>query len=251
MFSPSVTARVAAAALACVSFAAVAAPQIVPPEPVALERLHLRLTIDDCVFDKDSVLVELHERTLRVHHRSRQCLVPGAPEVVDILLGALPAGDYAAELVDDASGATSERIAFRVNAIARTLQFPPTPFPLADHSGIWGSPAEPGWGLSLHQGAFSTVFGAMLVFDRVNQPQWYTLQAGRWTTATRWTGSLVRSEGSPWSSAVYAPDTTRYEVVGSATLEFRMAPGQEDKATLSYSIDGQSVTKSIVRAPLQ
>jgi hypothetical protein len=251
MFSPSVTARVAVAALACVSFAAVAAPRIVPPEPVALERLHLRLTIDDCVFDKDAVHVELHERTLRVHHRSRQCLVPGAPEVVDILLGALPAGDYAAELVDDASGVSSERIAFRVNAIAGTLQFPAIPVPLADHSGIWGSPAEPGWGLSLHQGAFSTLFGALLVFDRVSQPQWYTLQAGRWITTTRWTGSLVRSEGSPWSSAVYVPDATPYEVVGSATLDFRMVPGQEDKATLSYSIDGQSVTKSIARAPLR
>lgn len=251
MPSPSVTVRLAAAAFACLSFTAFAAPQIVPSEPIALERLHLRLTVDDCVFDKDTVAVELRERTLRVHHRARQCLIPGAPEVVDILLGALPAGDYQAELVEDTSGATSERIAFRVNEIARTLQFPAIPTPLADYAGLWGSPTEPGWGLSLHQGVFSRLFGALLVFDRVNQPQWYTLQAGRWITATRWSGSLVRSEGSPWSSAVYAPDATHYLVVGSASLDFRMAPGQEDKATLSYTIDGQAVTKTIVRAPLR
>ena len=30
-----------------------------------------------------------------------------------------------------------------------------------------------------------------------------------------------------------------------------MAPGQEDKATLSYTIEGQSVTKTIVRALLR
>lgn len=251
MSSSSVAVRVAAAAFACLPFAAFAAPQIVPPKPVALERLHLRLTVDDCVFDKDTVAVELRERTLRVHHLARQCLIPGAPEVVDILLGALPAGDYQAELVEDASGAASERIAFRVSPIARTLEFPGTPFPIADHSGLWGTPAEPGWGLSLHQGVYSTLFGALLVFDRVNQPQWYTLQAGRWITPTRWSGSLVRSEGSPWSSAVYAPDATHYLVVGSASLDFRMAPGQEDKATLSYTIDGQMVTKTIVRAPLR
>lgn len=251
MPSLSLIARAAAAAFAGLSFSAFAVPQIVPAEPVALERLHLRLTVDDCVFDKDTVGVELRERTLRVHHRSRQCIVPGAPEVVDILLGALPAGDYAAELVDDASGAASERIAFRVSPIARTLQFPGTPFPVADYSGLWAASAEPGWGLSLHQGAYSTLFGALLVFNRVNQPQWYTLQAGRWITATRWTGSLVRSEGSPWSSAVYVPEATHYLVVGSASLDFRMAPGQEDKATLSYTIEGQNVTKTIVRAPLR
>ena len=251
MPGPSVTIRLAAAVFACLSFAAFAAPQIVPSEPVALERLHLRLTVDDCVFDKATVIVELRERTLRVHHRSRQCLIPGAPEVVDILLGALPAGDYEAELIDDVSGATGERLPFRVSPIARTLEFPPTPFPIADHSGLWGTPAEPGWGLSLHQGAYSTLFGALLVFDRVNQPQWYTLQAGGWVTATRWSGSLVRSEGSPWSSAVYTPDATHYLVVGSASLDFRMAPGQEDTATLNYTIDGQTVTKTIVRAPLR
>lgn len=251
MRSPFFTVRVAVAAFAGLPFSAFAGSQIVPPEPVALERVHLRLTIDDCVFDKETVGVELYERTLRVHHRPRQCLVPGAPEVVDVLLGALPAGDYAAELVDDASGVTSGYVAFRVSPVFRTLQFPSTPFPLADYSGLWGAPTEPGWGLSLHQGAYSTLFGALLVFDRLHQPQWYTLQAGRWTSATRWTGPLVRSEGSPWFSAIYAPDTTHYLVVGTASLDFRRVPGQDDAATLSYTMDGQTVTRTIVREPLR
>lgn len=251
MCSLSFTVRATAAVFACLSFTAFAGPQVVPPEPVALERVHLRLTIDDCVFDKETVGVELRERTLRVHHRSRQCLVPGASEVIDVLLGALPAGDYAAELVDDASGVASEHVAFRVSPIVRTLQFPGTPFPLADYSGLWGAPTEPGWGLSLHQGAYSTLFGALLVFDRLNQPQWYTLQAGGWISATRWTGPLVRSEGSPWFSAIYAPDATHYLAVGTASLDFRRVPGQEDAAILSYTMDGQTVTRTIVRAPLR
>lgn len=87
MRSSSFTVCVAVAAFACLPFTASAAPQIVPPDPVALERVHLRLTIDDCVFNKDTVGVELRERTLRVHHRPRQCLVPDASEVIDVLLG--------------------------------------------------------------------------------------------------------------------------------------------------------------------
>jgi hypothetical protein len=36
-------------------------------------------------------------------------------------------------------------------------------------------------------------------------------------------------------------------VVGEATLDFGMRPGREDVATLTYTIDGTTVSKQIAR----
>lgn len=247
-----ITARLIAAAVACLSFAANAqnsTARIVPEAPLEFERVHLRLTVDDCTFDKTSVLVELQGRALRVHHQRLPCVAPGLPEVVDIQLGALPAGDYRAELVDDGNGAVLEGVAFRVEHVPRTLQYPAAPYALADYSGLWGAADEPGWGLALQQGAGGRLFGELLLFDRDRQPQWFTLQAGRWITATRWSGQLVRSTGSPWTSSFHGLDV-HYAVVGAASIDFHMSPGVEDTAVLSYMIDGQIATVAITRSRL-
>lgn len=246
-----ITARLAAAAAACLSFTAAAqtsTARIVPEAPLQFERVHLRVSVDDCTFDKTSVVVELQGRTLRVHHRRVPCLAPGSTEVVDIQLGALPAGDYRAELVDDGSGAVLEGVAFRVEHVPRTLQYPGLPYELADYSGLWGAADEPGWGLALQQGAGGRLFGELLLFGGDSRPQWFTVQAGRWISATRWSGQLVRSSGAPWTSSFYPPGGAHYDVVGAASIDFHMSPGLEDTAVLSYMIDGQIATKAISRS---
>lgn len=247
-----ITARLAAAAVACLSFAAnaqIPAARIVPEAPLQFERVHLRVAVDDCTFDKTSVVVELQGRTLRVHHKSLPCVAWGALEVIDIQLGALPAGDYRAELVEDNSGAVLEGVAFRVEHVPRTLQYPAAPYELADYSGLWGAADEPGWGLALQQGPSGRLFGELLLFDSDSQPQWFTLQAGRWITATRWSGLVVRSTGAPWTSTFYVPSVP-YAVVGAASIDFHMLPGLEDTAVLSYRIDGEVATVAITRSRL-
>lgn len=232
---------------ATASFAAVAAPQIVPADPVQFERLHLRVTVDSCSFDEHSVRIEWRDRTLVLHHQPLLCFVPGPPEVVDIQLGALPAGDYAVELRAQGADEPSERLTFQVSPLATAAIFPPLPFPIADYSGLWGAAGEPGWGLSLHQGARHLLFGALFVFDADRLPHWYTLQGGSWETSTRWRGQIVESDGSPWNAANYDAGSVHYVVIGSATLDFGMAPGQEGVARLSYRVDGHTVTRSISR----
>lgn len=246
-----ITARLAAAAVACLSFTAVAqnsTARIVPEAPLQFERVHLRLSVDDCSFDKSSVVVELQGRVLRVHHQRLPCAVPGLAELVDIQLGALPAGDYSAQLVDDRSGAVLETVPFRVEALAHTLQIPPAPFALADYSGLWNAPAAPGWGLALQQGPSTALFGELLIFDRNSEPQWFTLQAGRWLSATRWSGHLVRSRGNYWAAPDYLPPAVSYTIAGAVGIDFHMSPGVEDSAVLSYMIDGEFATEVIVRS---
>lgn len=248
-----ITAPLAVAATACLSFAASAqdsTARITPASPLQFERVHLRVTVDDCLFDPSSVSVELQGRTLRAQHRSRTCIAPGAAEVVDIQLGALPAGDYVAELVDSAGAMATQSLPFRVEAVARTLQNPPTPFPPADYSGLWNPTDESGWGLSLQQGATDRLFGELLVFDRDSGPRWFTLQAGKWLSATRWSGFLIASRGNYWGAPDHPPGGASYTITGTVGIDFHMSPNLQDTAVLTYMLDGQVVSKALVRSRL-
>jgi hypothetical protein len=224
--------------------------QILPDSPVQLEPLHLRTLVDSCMFYKRSVSIELRERTITITHAPdplRLCIAPGRFEPVDIALGAYPAGDYQVEVYLSGHRSPWLRLPFRVSGIATTLEFPPPPRPIADYSGLWGNAQESGWGLTLEQSAHYQLFGALDGFEQSRQPQWYTLQAGRWENETRWTGLIIRSEGPPWASPNYPPDGARFNRVGTATLDFSIVPGREDQSSFRYTIDGITVEKSISR----
>lgn len=238
------------AALLFSTAAAAAEPAIVPADPLEFERVHWRLTVDSCAFNEQSIRLELREGAVAVHHRPLQCFAPGPPEVVDIQLGAYPAGEYRADFYDGDAAAPSLSQRFQVSRPVQIAVFPPPPQPIADYSGLWGTASEQGWGLSLHQGGAGLLFGALYVFDAQNRPLWYTLQAGSWENSTRWSGKVVRTEGPAWLVPIYASGMTSYSVVGEATLDFHGEPGEEGQASLRYSIDGQSVSKTITRTRL-
>ena len=234
----------------CLLFAAVATARslIVPAEPAPFERVHLRQTVDSCVFAEDNVSVSYqreHDRII-VIQPPNACFAPGPPEVVDIQLGAFPPGEYRVEILLGADREPIEQIDFTVHSLVRPAIHPPPPLPLADYSGIWWTPAESGWGLSLHQGRSNTLAGALYVFGPEQEARWYTLQGGRWETSTRWSGEVFRSRGPDWS-ATWNGALVSHESVGTATLDFGMVPGREDQAELSYRIDGMLVVKTIVR----
>ncbi|WP_257387163.1 hypothetical protein [Tahibacter caeni] len=239
------------AVIASFGLAAVAAAadesQVVPIRPSQFEPLHLRTTLDSCTFDASTVNVELRDHLIVASFRPRLCIVPGPPAVVDIELGAYPAGEYEVQLYLKGYREPLLRLPFDV--AARTLDpgEEDRPFPVADYSGLWGNSLEPGWGLTLEQGATDQVFGALYVFDDTRQPQWYTLQAGQWQTSTRWSGQVVKSEGPPWAGPSYPADGAQYSGVGTATIDFAMKPGQEDQARFTYTIGGRSVTKTVTR----
>jgi hypothetical protein len=235
------------AALLIASAAAWSQTRVVPADPVQFERVSLRQTVDDCTFDPDRVRVTLDAGVIHVEQPPRQCFAPGNPAVVDIQLGAFPAGDYRVEIHSSLDQPAEARVDFTVYGVGQAAVFPAPPMPLVNYTGIWWKSAESGWGLSLHQGVVNTLVGAVYIFGADQQPQWYTLGSGQWVSSTKWTGELIRSNGPSWSSAVYDRQIVKHTAVGTATLDFGMTPGNEDVAEFTYTIDGETVSKTISR----
>ncbi len=243
-------AQAAAAALLAGSIPVAAAGTIVPALPNAFQPVNLRIEVDSCTFEPSSVRVTSESNTLRVTQRPNACLLPGPPKLVDIGLGSLAAGDYRVEVYGGpgTEGEPIERLAFQVLAPAEIAIYPPPPRPLTDYSGIWYNAAEPGWGLSVHQSSTHGIFAALYVYDEERRARWFVVPGGTWTDSTTWTGTVYRATGPVLGDVPFDPGQVRADPVGSATLEFASLPA-EGRARLTYSIDGRTTTRPIVRQP--
>jgi hypothetical protein len=188
---------------------------------------------------------------IRVTRGGDNCSPPGAPVAADVRLGAFPAGDYRVELYPAITGVSMplESLTFTVRDPAEVAVFPAPPRPLTNYTGLWYNPQESGWGLSLYQGATHTMFGLLFVYDSANQPEWYSLQGGHWTSSTTWTGTLFRTTGPTYSGAFNA-SLVNYLQAGTATLDFTQTPGHEALARFTYSIGNTSATTPIFRMRL-
>lgn len=107
---------------------------------------------------------------------------------------------------------------------------------------LWWNPAESGWGVNviLQNGvAFLTFF----VYDAARKPVWYTSDAYLATNdAFAWTGKLYETSG-PWFGAPFSPSAVTMRQVGTLTF----AVSDLDRATLTYTVDGVTVVKSVER----
>ena len=108
----------------------------------------------------------------------------------------------------------------------------------------WAGPQENGWGMSITQHR-AVLFAALFIYDAQGQPQWVVLPGGSWNADfTAYSGDLY----IPTSAWFGNYDPARFVVgasVGRATITFA-SPGS---GTLSYTINGVSGSKSIVRQP--
>jgi hypothetical protein len=117
--------------------------------------------------------------------------------------------------------------------------------PLRDYSGMWWvGPSENGWGIAVNQRAESgQQFNKLYVYDDRGQPVWYSMPGGLWSeNFAVYRGPLYR----PRSASLDRYDATQLQLgasVGEVTLRYLNA----DRAELSYSINGISDTKSIIR----
>lgn len=237
---------VALTLLACASQAAAQA-SIVPADPLQFERISLRQTVDSCAFNEDNVQVSYEAGVIKVVQPPLQCLLPGPPEVVDIQLGAFPRGEYRLQIHLAHDQPAIERIDFSVQGLVQPAIFPPPPAPLANYGGIWWTPAESGWGLSLHQSAQHSLFGALYVFGLDGQSRWYTLGSGQWRSSTLWQGQVFETVGPFWGAATWNPASVAHSAVGTVEFDFSMLPGQVDSARLTYRIGNTTVSKRITR----
>ena len=242
-------------ALAAATFTLAALPtafaaSIVPAQPSAFDPVNLRMTVDSCTFVPATVAVTAAGDTLKVTQSLNNCLVPGTPRVVDVRLGTLAPGDYRVEVFNTTrtDGAPAESLRFSVLPPAEAAVFPPIPRPLADYSGVWYNPEHSGWGLSITQAPSHVVFGALFVYGGNNQPQWFTLQGGRWTSSTVWQGTLYRTTGPAFSDPNFDPRLVLIQASGEATIDFTQVP-TTGRATFTYNVNNIPVTTTISRMP--
>jgi hypothetical protein len=227
---------------------------VVPTSPLPFEVVSLRMTVDSCEFSPSDVVVQTVANAIQVQvNELVACDPPGAFVEADVRLGAYPAGTYNVELISifpTLPGTVPNvlaRLQFTVNPRTEVAVRPARRFPLADYTGLWWNPQESGWGLSIHQSAPGTLFGALFVYDAQNRAQWFTIQPGGWTSSTRWEGPLYRTTGPYFAGPNYDPSLVRLQAAGSAVLEFDTAPAGTIKARFTYTVDGVTSVKTITR----
>jgi hypothetical protein len=109
-----------------------------------------------------------------------------------------------------------------------------------DYTDLWFNPAESGWGVNVIQQG-NTMFATLFVYGPDQTPRWYVAPAIIGNSQTNFTGPLYRTTG-PYFGAAWTgvgPAIT----VGSMTFNFNTPT----TATLTYSVDGVNVAKSIQR----
>ena len=110
-----------------------------------------------------------------------------------------------------------------------------------DYTDLWYIPNESGWGINLIQ-QNNILFATMFVYGTDNTPRWYVGPDVESTNGTSFSGTLYRTTGPyfgvPWNQAA------RTDVVaGNISVVFT----SPTTATLTYTADGATVTKSVVR----
>lgn len=129
-------------------------------------------------------------------------------------------------------------------ALACLLATLMTPFAHAiSFQDLWWNPNESGWGVNIAQQG-DTLFATWFIYGANREPYWIVMPGtSRLNTgANVYRGDLYQTRGTPFATVPFVPisDVTS---VGTATFTFTDAR----TATLTYTVNGQSVTKSITR----
>lgn len=113
-----------------------------------------------------------------------------------------------------------------------------------DFSDMWWVPSESGWGANMIQQG-DIIFVTLFVYDTNGVPTWYVSPATTYqgnVAGQRFSGPLYRTTG-PYFGGNFNPANVVVREVGSLTF---IAPNSAS-GTLSYSVDGVNVNKSISR----
>ena len=132
------------------------------------------------------------------------------------------------------SGKVSEQTTFDLRVVASGP---------ADYTDMWwAGPAENGWGMSVTQHG-PIQFNVIFAYDASGKALWYVMPGGSFNAAgTVFTGSLYLPTSSPFS----AYDKSKF-VIGPAVGTASIAYTSNSTATLTYTINDISATKSIQR----
>ena len=108
-----------------------------------------------------------------------------------------------------------------------------------DYTDLWFNPAESGWGVNVIQ-QYETLFATLFVYGSDGTARWFVASDLR-GSPTSFTGPLYQTTGpaftAPWTGGATPTQ------VGTMTFNFT----SWNAATLSYVVNGQTITKQIQR----
>ncbi|MFZ3322594.1 MAG: hypothetical protein WA190_09490 [Usitatibacter sp.] len=118
-------------------------------------------------------------------------------------------------------------------------------------TGLWWNPNENGWGISFTQRR-NVVFGAWYTYDSGGNPKWYVapdceMPAGITGTNGTCTGALYQVTGPTFFGTAFNASLDNVVSVGNLSVAFQDA----NTATMTYSVNGQGRTVSIIRQVFQ
>jgi hypothetical protein len=112
-------------------------------------------------------------------------------------------------------------------------------------SDQWWVPSESGWGASVLQQS-NTLFIDLMVYGADGKPTWFVAAASLQTNPPGghavFIGDLYASTG-PYYGAAFKPTLVTQRKVGTLTFD----PVSVNDATMSYTVDGAPVVKSVTR----
>ena len=224
--------------------------QIIPAAPRYLEPVYARIQQPGSPFGNSNIYaaqVTMEGTVLTIRYQRDVDL--GSYDY-DVELGRFPAGTYTVNLQSPNAFDPPVTVQFTVGA---SLSSPTSSYPgnqpTVNYSGLWWSPSESGWGLSIAQGATNQLFAVWFVYATSGEPVWSTLQPGNLTSSsfnTSYTGPIYKTTG-PNFMGTFNPASVGATQVGTGTLQFRHA----DSGTLNYVIDGVRTIKNISRQVIE
>ncbi|QJR15052.1 S8 family serine peptidase [Usitatibacter palustris] len=114
---------------------------------------------------------------------------------------------------------------------------------LTNYQDLWWNAAESGWGLNItHQD--NTLFATMFNYNAAGQGVWWIMSSGPRQTDGSYLGTLYQTTGPPFNANPFTPIGPA-NIISVGTMRLTFATGTT--ATLTYTVNGVSVTKTITR----
>jgi len=214
----------------------------VSPQPaLPLEPIFAHITNAlTCAIDPSRVELRQDGTTIYVVTRvdaTSGCIPAGGGSALDVSLGQFQAGTFNVVVTDSQNvQETSAPFIVKDNGTSGSVS------PVVDYSDHWWDPNESGWGMSIVQHADHQLFAIWFVYGNANQPIWYTLQSGHWTSPTSFTGIVYKTSG-PYFGGLFDPHLVTVAQAGAGTLSFE----SPTSGLFAYTIDGVTATKPISR----
>jgi hypothetical protein len=114
---------------------------------------------------------------------------------------------------------------------------------LTNYQDLWWNAAESGWGVNVtHQD--NTLFAALFTYSASGQDMWWVMSGGVRQTDGSYLGELYQTTGPAFNANPFTPiGPSNVTQVGTMRFTF----GSGTNGTLTYTVNGISVTKAITR----